>query len=279
MAKPIPAPQINTTDGPISTVQAGDIAIQGVGPGMATRDHQHAVETAVPVPIGTVESEGTGTALARADHTHSLNGTPVPYLPETVISLDAVAAADPVAWSATADRVFRGRADSAARARIFAVAAAAAPAGPVPVIRRGRAEGVLTGATPGVPLFLSATGGLQTALPIGVGDRVVVVGYASSPTDLEVLIHEVPVTHRLRYGVEPVGARNGVNHSYVVPEYFVAEALRVYLNGQRLYAGTGNDFEMLESGGVGSGYDTIVMAIAPLSVDRLILDYVTTTTV
>ena len=276
MAKPIPAPQINTTDGPISTIQAGDLAVQGVGPGMATRDHQHAVETASAGPIGTVDSEGTGTALARPDHGHSLTGTPIPFLPETVTSLDAVAAGDPVALSGIDDRVFRGRADAVQKTRVFAVAAVSAPAGPVPVVRRGRAAGVLSGATPGTVYYLAAAGGLQTEMPLGAGDRIVVIGYASSSLDLEVLIHEIPVTHRLRFGVEPNGVKNGVNTVFQTPENFVQASLQVYFNGVRIHEGGGNDFIVSESGGAGTGYDTLDLVVPPFSFDRLVVDYSTT---
>ena len=81
MANPIPAKQINTTDGTISTIQAGDTAETGTGDGMATRAHQHAVETGgstSTIAADSSQSEGTGTALARATHVHPVStGTPV----------------------------------------------------------------------------------------------------------------------------------------------------------------------------------------------------------
>jgi hypothetical protein len=80
MPIPIPAKQINTTDGTIQTIQAGDTAETGAGPGMATRDHQHPVETGgstSTIAAGSSQSEGTGTALARATHVHPVS-TAVP---------------------------------------------------------------------------------------------------------------------------------------------------------------------------------------------------------
>lgn len=81
MATPIPAKQINTTDGTIQTIQAGDTAETGSGPGMATRDHQHPVETGgstSTIAADSSQAEGTGPALARATHVHPVStGTPV----------------------------------------------------------------------------------------------------------------------------------------------------------------------------------------------------------
>jgi len=76
MPIPIPAKQINTADGTIQTIQAGDTAQTGSGPGMATRDHQHPVETGgstSTIAAGSSQSEGTGTALARATHVHPVS--------------------------------------------------------------------------------------------------------------------------------------------------------------------------------------------------------------
>lgn len=77
----IQAKQINTTDGTIETVQAGDTAQTGAGPGMAPRDHQHPVETGgstSTIAAGSSQAEGTGTALARATHVHPVStGVPV----------------------------------------------------------------------------------------------------------------------------------------------------------------------------------------------------------
>jgi hypothetical protein len=67
--------QINTTDGAISSVDAGDGAVEGVGNGVARRDHQHAVSTGGgtdDVQPDNVAGEGVSTDLARADHIHAL---------------------------------------------------------------------------------------------------------------------------------------------------------------------------------------------------------------
>lgn len=81
MPTPIPSKQINTTDGTIATIQAGDTAVQGTGDGLSHRDHQHPVETGgstSTIQADASAGEGTGTALARASHVHAVStGTPV----------------------------------------------------------------------------------------------------------------------------------------------------------------------------------------------------------
>jgi hypothetical protein len=67
--------QINTTDGTISSVEAGDGAVEGTGNGVARRDHQHAVSTGGAtddVQPNNVAAEGVSTNLAREDHVHAL---------------------------------------------------------------------------------------------------------------------------------------------------------------------------------------------------------------
>lgn len=48
----------------------------------------------------------------------------------------------------------------------------------------------------------------------------------------------------------------------------------VYYNGQLLREGASNDYVASESGGVGTGYDTITMAIAPRVGDVLEIIYI-----
>lgn len=47
----------------------------------------------------------------------------------------------------------------------------------------------------------------------------------------------------------------------------------VYYNGQRLLEGTGNDYVAVESGGVGTGYDTIVLEFTPRPLSNWSIDY------
>jgi hypothetical protein len=87
---------------------------------------------------------------------------------------------------------------------------------------------------------------------------------------------------RLRVGVELLGVVNGTNVTFTTPNKFVYQPgvveIAVFLNGQRLTPGVGKDFVATESGGSGSGYDTIVFAVAPrlsgATEDQIRVDYV-----
>lgn len=73
-----------------------------------------------------------------------------------------------------------------------------------------------------------------------------------------------------------LGVINGINTTFTTGSKFVHDALRpeqVYLRGKRLREGAGNDYLAAESGGAGTGYDTIVLAQAPLTPDNLLIDY------
>lgn len=48
----------------------------------------------------------------------------------------------------------------------------------------------------------------------------------------------------------------------------------VEYNGQRLLAGVGNDYTVSESGGPGSGYDTITLEFTPATVSNMLIDFV-----
>ena len=80
----------------------------------------------------------------------------------------------------------------------------------------------------------------------------------------------------LRTNVLALGVINGTNTVFSTPDNFVHDGVtdeRVYLRGKRLLEGAGNDYTAVESGGVGTGYDTIVFARAPKPGDNILLDY------
>lgn len=77
-------------------------------------------------------------------------------------------------------------------------------------------------------------------------------------------------------GEFPSGPINGSNKVFTTAAKFLEESMRVYLNGQRLVAGISKDYVVSESGGSGTGFDTITLAIAPISgakPDVIIVDY------
>lgn len=85
-------------------------------------------------------------------------------------------------------------------------------------------------------------------------------------------------TARFRTGVDLVGAKNDVNVTYTIPfgDKFTHNlpflTIQVFYNGQRLRLL--DDYTVVESGGVGTGYDTITLEFAPRSSDKLLADYI-----
>ena len=83
---------------------------------------------------------------------------------------------------------------------------------------------------------------------------------------------------RYRTEVSPVGAKNQTNTVFTVPfgDKFLQNlpffAIEVYYNGvlQVLF----DDYFVSESGGLGTGYDTITTAFAPYPNDYLICNYI-----
>lgn len=73
-----------------------------------------------------------------------------------------------------------------------------------------------------------------------------------------------------------IGAVNGVNTSFTTAEVFVHDlprlSIAVYFNGQRLLLT--DDYSIAESGGPGTGYDTVVTLFAPVPGDKIWADYI-----
>ena len=71
------------------------------------------------------------------------------------------------------------------------------------------------------------------------------------------------------------GAVNGVNLTFTTPEKFLHAvpglSARVHLNGQRLLRV--DDYTLAESGGPGTGFDTVVLLHAPVTGDKVFADY------
>jgi len=80
--------------------------------------------------------------------------------------------------------------------------------------------------------------------------------------------------------IDLVGTKDGANTIFTTPDFFTQDPsgarIRIYLNGQRLYEGVGSDYTVSESGGAGTGYDTVTLSadLAPYSFDNLFADYV-----
>jgi hypothetical protein len=99
----------------------------------------------------------------------------------------ALVAGDPVAWSNSANTLVRGDATVTTSSRIIGIAAQSAAAGsPVPIVKRGLAQNVFVGGTPGAPVFLNSGGGLTATAPTGASLTLVRVGWLSNATDVDV---------------------------------------------------------------------------------------------
>lgn len=75
------------------------------------------------------------------------------------------------------------------------------------------------------------------------------------------------------FGVVLVGTINGSNLVFTTPDEFVHATLRVFYNGVRVHEP--EDYAASESGGPGTGFDTVtfVAGFAPKTGDRLLADY------
>lgn len=74
------------------------------------------------------------------------------------------------------------------------------------------------------------------------------------------------------YNYDPTGVMDGQNAGFTLPK-FVDGTQSVSLNGMRLNPGVGNDYITAESGGVGTGFDTLVLEFAPNAGESLLVDY------
>ena len=95
---------------------------------------------------------------------------------------------------------------------------------------------------------------------------------------LEPINRATTLLSRMRWNVDLVGDKDGVNLEFTAPDLFLNVSptiVRVYWNGQRLREGASEDFEASESGGAGAGFDTITLTGPPPAAgDTLTADYV-----
>jgi hypothetical protein len=83
---------------------------------------------------------------------------------------------------------------------------------------------------------------------------------------------------RFRFGQRLLGDKDGINVTYTVPvgDKFTHNlpflSIEVYFNGVRLTLL--DDYTIAESGGAGTGYDTVIMEVPLLPWDHLLADYV-----
>ena len=132
----------------------------------------------------------TNGSNADALHVHApAVASEAPKVENTLAVAEALAVADAVYQSGTADRVGKARADDVTKSYVLGVARTAQSTigNTSEVVSAGPAAGVLSGATPGQAYYLQATGGIGTSTP-GAGNRVIQCGVAKNATDLFVRI-------------------------------------------------------------------------------------------
>lgn len=92
------------------------------------------------------------------------------------------------------------------------------------------------------------------------------------------LFQQFIAADRFRTAQGLLGPKNSINTTFTLPsgEKFTHNlpflTIHVYYNGVRL--ALLDDYTIQESGGVGSGYDTVILEFAPRSLDHLFADYI-----
>ena len=140
---------------------------------------------------------------------------------------------------------------------------------PIGVGEANEAENCGTGAgvfreKVGTTLRFRSLQSLTDALTVAENDSECTVDFDLDPTQV------------LRWNIAPAGDKDGVNLSYALPESVDVGTFRLYRNGVRQLRDDGGaaDFRLTESGGAGTGYDTILMTTeALLAWELLTADY------
>lgn len=81
----------------------------------------------------------------------------------------------------------------------------------------------------------------------------------------------------IRTAIDLIGTKNQINHVFTTPEKFVhlsgnSIKIKIYRNGQRQFLH--GDYEVSESGGSGTGFDTITFYKPPRFFESLVCDYI-----
>lgn len=116
-----------------------------------------------------------------------------------------------------------------------------------------------------------------TAESGGFGTGYDTVIFVDAPVSIETLLIDYSVVAPVeeRFNVIPTGDKDGTNKIFTTPEPFILGTECVFWNGSRMIRGVDGDYIAEESGGPGSGYDTIVLSVAPIIEEPLMVDYET----
>jgi len=163
--------------------------------------------------------------------------------------------------------------DGVIDAMLFSAASGTpSPGDPVYVARAddealNAAEGKATVDEPAYPAFSEEVGLVLSVNPVSFPFTRIA----------KVLLQVKKIDDLERTGIALLGDIDAVNQVFTTPTYFVHEvsgrSIRVYYNGQRLY--DPDDYVCSESGGAGTGYDTVTLqgTMPPKLGDRLWADY------
>jgi len=79
-----------------------------------------------------------------------------------------------------------------------------------------------------------------------------------------------------KFHQELLGSKNGINRNFITPDKFVGDTIQLYHNGRRLlYLPTRKEYEITESGGIGTGFDMVNLKwFAPIATSELYADYI-----
>ena len=102
------------------------------------------------------------------------------------------------------------------------------------------------------------------------------VSWPAGDKTIFVTIPAIRVQRRPVVGCPLLGTIDGANTVFTTDEKFVVDGQNdpaVYFQGQRQEPGATSDYVLSESGGVGTGFDTITFAFAPPTTSNLSVDY------
>lgn len=157
--------------------------------------------------------------------------------------------------------------------------------GPLPASRMDGPPAVYTTLSAGMAYFLG-TDGLPAApgdvnFPVAGGTtHFQQIGVANDAGELYLNLLEARLggAGGGRYYKQTLGgAINGANTTFTTTVAFVHGGVgteKLYYNGVLLEEGLGCDYEAQESGGAGTGFDTIEMLFTPKAGDKLAIDFV-----
>lgn len=90
-------------------------------------------------------------------------------------------------------------------------------------------------------------------------------------------VSAIALLTRIKNEAPLTGTKNGVNRVFAAPEFFVPTAIDVFHNGRRMTRSGVEaeiEYEVSESGGLGTGFDTVTFVTAPIATSVLRMNYI-----